>query len=128
MATVSGTHGAFTWNELMTSDVAGAQKFYGKLLGWQFRDMDMGNMIYSVVNAGGQDAGGIMAVPPDAKGMPPCWGTYVAVDNVDAVADRVKGLGGTVLMPPTDIPSVGRFALIQDPQGARISLITYAGK
>lgn len=128
MATAFETHGAFSWTELMTSDVAAARKFYGQLLGWQFKDMNMGAMTYTVVNAGGQEVGGIMPIPSQAKGMPPCWGAYITVDNVDAVTDRVRGLGGKVTTPPTDIPTVGRFAVIQDPQGASISLITYAKK
>jgi predicted enzyme related to lactoylglutathione lyase len=128
MATLSETHGAFSWTELATTDVAAAKKFYGQLLGWQLKDMNMGDMTYTVLNAGGQDIGGIMAVPANAPGARPAWGTYVTVDNVDAVTDRVKGLGGKVLVQPTDIPTVGRFSLIQDPQGATLSLITYAQK
>ena len=125
MATPFETQGAFSWTELMTSDPAAARKFYGELLGWQFRDMNMGSMTYTVLSAGGQDVGGIMSIPSNAQGMPPSWGSYVTVDNVDARAERVTKLGGKVLMPPTDIPNVGRFAVIQDPQGARISLINY---
>ena len=128
MATPSATHGAFSWTELTTSDTKAARTFYGKLLGWQFQDMDMGNGTYTVINVAGQGVGGITAVPPNAKGMPPAWGGYVTVDDVDAVVARVAGLGGRVLLAPTDIPTVGRFATIQDPQGATISLITYAKK
>jgi uncharacterized protein len=124
MATPMETHGAFSWNELTTSDAATARKFYGELLGWQFKDMNMGSGTYTVINAGGQDIGGISSTP-QAKGMPPFWGAYITVDNVDALAERVKRLGGKIAVPPTDIPTVGRFALIQDPQGASISLITY---
>ena len=126
MATASETNGAFSWNELLTTDVAAARKFYGQLLGWQFKDMPMGEGTYTVVSAGGKDIGGIMNTPPAAKGMPPTWGAYVTVDDVDARADQAKKLGGQLLVPPTDIPGVGRFAVIQDPQGATISLITYA--
>ena len=126
MSTPMDTHGAFSWTELMTTDVSAAKGFYGQLLGWQFKDMDMGKMIYTVVGAGGRDVGGIMAMPPDApKGMPPCWGSYITVNDVDDVSKKVASLGGKVLMPPTDIPTVGRFCVIQDPQGATISLITY---
>jgi hypothetical protein len=60
--------------------------------------------------------------------MAPTWGAYVTVDDVDAVVARVSGLGGQVLLAPTDIPTVGRFAMIGDPQGATISLITYAAR
>jgi uncharacterized protein len=128
MATPHETHGAFSWNELTTSDTAAARKFYGKLLDWKFKDMDMGDMTYTVISAGDGDVGGITGIPPVAKGMSPTWGGYITVDNVDAVVAKVPGLGGRVLLAPTDIPTVGRFATIQDPQGATISLITYARK
>jgi predicted enzyme related to lactoylglutathione lyase len=128
MATPSATHGAFSWTELTTSDPKAAREFYGKLLDWQFTDMDMGKSVYTVINVGGQGVGGITAVPPNAKGMPPAWGSYITVNNVDAVVAHVAGLGGRVLLAPTDIPTVGRFATIMDPQGATISLITYAMK
>lgn len=128
MATPFTTHGAFSWTELTTSDTKAARTFYGKLFGWQFQDMDMGNGTYTVINVAGQGVGGITAVPPNAKGMPPAWGGYVTVDDVGAVVARVAGLGGRVLLAPTDIPTVGRFATIQDSQGATLSLITYAKK
>jgi predicted enzyme related to lactoylglutathione lyase len=128
MATPFTTHGTFSWTELTTSDTKAARTFYGKLLGWQFQDMDMGNGTYTVINVAGQGVGGITAVPPNAKGMPLAWGGYVTVDDVDAVVARVAGLGGRVLLAPTDIPTVGRFATIQDSQGATLSLITYAKK
>ena len=126
MATPATTHGAFSWTELTTCDTKDARKFYGKLLGWQFQDMDMGTGTYTVINVGGEGVGGITAVPPNAKGMAPAWGGYVTVDDVDAVVARVAGLGGRVLLAPTDIPTVGRFATIMDPQGATLSLITDA--
>ena len=59
MATPSATHGAFSWTELTTSDPKEARKFYGKLLGWQFQDMDMGPSTYTVINVAGQGVGGI---------------------------------------------------------------------
>ena len=126
MATPSATHGAFSWYELTTSDSKAARKFYGTLLGWQFQDMDMGESTYTVINVGKQSVGGITTIPPNAQGMPPAWGGYATVDDVDAVVARVTGLGGRVLLAPTDIPTVGRFATIMDPQGATLSLITYA--
>ena len=128
MATPSAAHGAFSWTELTTSNPKEARKFYGKLLDWQFQDMDMGTGTYTVINVGGQGVGGITAVPPNAAGMPSAWGGYVTVGDVDAVVARVAGLGGRVLLAPTDIPTVGRFATIMDPQGATLSLITYAKK
>ena len=128
MAAPSATHGAFSWTELTTTDPKAARAFYGKLLDWQFQDMDMGTGTYTVINVGGQGIGGITGVPPNAKGMPPNWGGYITVNDVDAVVARVAGLHGKVLLAPMDIPTVGRFATIMDPQGATISLITYAMK
>lgn len=119
-------HGAFSWCELMTSDVEAAKAFYTKLFGWETELMTMPQMSYTVVKAGGKGMGGIMAMPPDApKGMPPMWGCYVTVDDVDVTAKLAQKLGAKLLVPPQDIPDVGRFCVIQDPQGAVISAITY---
>ncbi len=119
-------NGAFSWFELMTSDVAGAKAFYAKLFGWAFEEYPMEGMAYGVVKVAGEDVGGIMGTPPEAKGMPPAWGIYVTVADVDATAKQAQELGGKILLPPRDIPNVGRFCVIQDPQGAVISAITYA--
>lgn len=119
-------HGAFSWNELMTTDLAGAQVFYGELLGWTFNEDNSAGMPYTLVKAGGEDVGGMMAMPPEAKGAPSAWGSFVTVDDVDKQAGRVESLGGKVIMPPMDIPNVGRFAVISDPQGAMLTLITYS--
>ena len=119
------TPGAFSWCELMTTDPTAAGRFYGELLGWKLESMDMG-MPYTVVKVGDAPLGGIMGMPPGAPaGMPPVWVPYVTVADVDAVVARVAGLGGKVHMPPTDIAGVGRFAVIADPQGATINVITY---
>ena len=122
-------HGRFSWTELMTTDVAAAQAFYGELFGWTFKADPMPTgMTYHEILAGGESVGGMMACD-DATGPqkpPPCWGTYVTVDDVDAVAAKVTELGGAVHIPPTDIPGTGRFTVIQDPQGAVIMAITYA--
>ena len=88
-------HGAFSWNELTTTDTKAARAFYGKLLGWQFQDMDMGpSGTYTVINVDGKGVGGIAGTPPNAKGMPPVWGGYTTVDDVDAVVAKVSSLGG----------------------------------
>lgn len=118
-------HGAFSWCELMTSDVEAAKAFYTKLFNWNTEDMSMPGMIYTVIKAGGSEIGGIMAIPKEAQGMPPAWGVYVTVDDVDEMAKNAGQLGAKLLVPPTDIPDVGRFCMIQDPQGAAISAITY---
>jgi predicted enzyme related to lactoylglutathione lyase len=118
-------HGAFSWCELMTTDVEAAKVFYARLFGWKTEDMSMPGMTYTVVKAGSKEIGGIMAVPKEAQGMPPMWGAYVTVDDVDLTAKTAEQLGAKLLVPPTDIPNVGRFCVIQDPQGAVINAITY---
>ena len=119
-------HGVFSWCELMTTDVDAAKKFYTQLLGWTTADLSvMEGMKYTVIKAGDLEIGGMMPVPPQNAGMPPHWGTYITVDDVDATARRAEQLGAKTLVPPTDIPNVGRFYVFQDPQGAVISAITY---
>ena len=120
------TPGAFSWCELMTSDPAAATEFYKTLFGWTIEPMNMG-MPYNVLKVGESAIGGIMGMPPGAPpGMPPMWAAYVTVPDVDALVGKVQGLGGKVMMPPADIPNVGRFAVIQDPQGAMLNVIAYA--
>jgi len=122
------THGAFSWNELMTSDPDQAVAFYTALFDWTVQVMKMPGMEYHVVKAGETSVGGIMAMPPEAAagGMPPNWGSYVTVTDVDATAKKAVELGGKVVHGPADIPTVGRFAVIIDPQGAAINVITYS--
>jgi predicted enzyme related to lactoylglutathione lyase len=119
------THGAFSWFELMTSDIAAAKDFYSKLFGWTTEDMPMEGGTYTVIKVADKSVAGIMTMPPDAQGAPPMWGVYVTVDDVDVIAKRADEMGGKILMPPRDIPNVGRFCVIQDPQGATIAAITY---
>ncbi len=119
------THGAFSWCELMTIDAAAAKAFYTQLFGWETEDMSMPGMTYTIVKTGGRGIGGIMAIPQEARGMSPAWGSYVTVEDVDATARTAEELGAKICVPPRDIPNVGRFCVIQDPQGAMISAITY---
>ena len=122
------THGAFSWSELMTPNPKAALAFYGDLFGWTSQEMDMGSGAYHVVKVGDTQVAGVMGMPPDTPpGMPPMWGCYVTVDDIDATAKRCIELGGQVLMPPMDIPTVGRMAVLKDPLGAVLSAITYSG-
>ena len=118
-------HGAFSWNELMTTDVEGAKKFYSSLFGWKTEEVPMEGMSYTIVKTNDEESGGMMAMPPECEGMPPAWGIYVTVEDVDATAAQVEELGGKILRPPMDIPEVGRFCVLADPQGAVICAITY---
>lgn len=120
-------HGSFSWNELMTTDIAAAKKFYNKMFGWEMSDEQTPEMTYTMLKTGDKEVGGMMAIPAEAKGMPASWGAYVTVDNVDQQIIQAEKLGGQVVLQPRDIPNVGRFAVISDPQGAMLTLITYTG-
>jgi len=121
--------GSISWNELVTSDVEAAKKFYGTLFGWTFKEMSMpGDMKYNIVSTGDREFGGLMKTPKEAGNMPPMWTNYVTVENVDETAKNAKELGAKIAVPPMDIPDVGRFAVFQDPQGAMIAAITYKMK
>ncbi len=105
--------GAFTWNELATTDLAGARDFYRAVFGWGLRD-DGGNDNAAIFTVGGKVACGAHAANP---GEPVAWVVWFAVEDCDASTARATGLGGTVLMPPTDL-DFGRGAVLADPQGA----------
>jgi len=116
--------GRFVWHDLMTTDPDASLAFYTQLFGWTTKQMDMGPAgMYTMWNAGGRDIGGM--VPMDASaGHPPHWIAYATVPSVDAAVQRATALGGTSPFPGTDIPNVGRFAVIADPTGAHISPFT----
>ena len=117
--------GAFSWAELATTDVEGAKKFYSGLLGWTTELAPVEGMNYTLAKAGDERVAGIMSNQCSGGEIKPQWGIYITVDDVDATARRAEELGGKVLMPPTDIPKVGRFAALMDPQGVMFSVITY---
>lgn len=120
------THGAFSWSELMTSDPAAATAFYGELFGWTVQTSEMGEGPYHMMKIGDTAVGGVMGMPPGAPAMPSHWGCYVTVDNVEATVAKCGALGGKTLVPPMEVPGVGRMAVIQDPQGATLSLMAYS--
>lgn len=126
MSEVFTTHGAVSWTELMTTDKARAESFYRDLLGWTLEDSGIPGVDYTLIKVNGAAIGGIMAMTPDMAGIPTHWQTYVTVDDVDTRTAAVTAAGGTVIRPPMDIPNVGRFAVVQDPTGGVLSLITYA--
>jgi predicted enzyme related to lactoylglutathione lyase len=104
--------GRFVWHELMTPDPKAAASFYGKVVGWQPKPYDK-NPDYTMLNYGGKGMGGVLKHDPPSQWLP-----YIATPNVDSTAREAVQLGGDVLKPATDIPDIGRFAIIRDPQGA----------
>jgi predicted enzyme related to lactoylglutathione lyase len=109
---------------LATTDDAGAKKFYTELLGWQLKEGDVSPMAYTEIIVGEAHVGGIYKMCPEYGDAPSHWMPYVSVDDIDASVKRVEELGGKICVPPHDIPNVGRFSVITDPQGATLSLIT----
>jgi len=120
--------GTFCWPELYTSDQDGAKKFYATLFGWGIKDIPMGpGNAYTIFTRNGADAAACYGSIPEmaAQGIPPHWMSYVSVASADAAAATVKANGGAVLKEPFDVQGVGRMAVIRDPQGAALSVITY---
>lgn len=122
--------GSLCWNELYTSNVDAAGKFYVNTFGWKTKSIDMGPMgTYTLFNREGDDknnAGGMMPMPPNMKGVPSNWVAYFAVTDCDASTKKVTDLGGKTIAPPMDIPNIGRFSIVADPQGAVFALFTTA--
>src|SRR5262245_46611833 len=123
-AEMATTNGGFVWYELMTPDLPGARTFYDQGVDWHAVDSQMSGMDYWMFNAGETSVAGLMTLPEDARkmGTPPNWIGYVGVADVDATAAQATANGGKVYVPPTDIPNVGRFSVIADPQGAALGL------
>jgi predicted enzyme related to lactoylglutathione lyase len=123
-ARMSDPQGQFVWYELLTADTEAAKSFYGDVVGWSAQDVPMPGMTYTLFMLGDTHVCGLMNLPEDARrmGVPPNWIGYVAVDDVDASAEQAKRLGGAIHMQPHDIPNVGRFSVIADPQGATLAL------
>jgi hypothetical protein len=117
--------GRFVWYELATTDTETAKAFYADVLGWGTGDSSMPGSVYTLFTAGDTPVAGLMKLPAGARrtDVAPQWIGYVAVDDVDAVAARVPQLGGTVHVPPTDVPNVSRFSVFADPQRATLALI-----
>lgn len=108
------------WYELMTPDPDGAKRFYDDVVGWTIGAQSDAPMDYRMITAPGGMTGGVMRLSPEmqAAGARPLWTVYFGVDDTDAATARAKELGAHVFVPPTDIPDVGRFALLGDPQHA----------
>ncbi len=115
-------HGDFVWYELATKDADAAKAFYGPLLGWEFEQSGQPGMDYHLITKNGAQIGGIMPLTDEMinNGAHPMWAGYIEVDDVDGSVDKAKGLGASVYVEPTDIPDIGRFAMLADPQGAGI--------
>ena len=116
--------GCFAWYELMTTNMAGAETFYGNVVGWRAQDASTPNLAYKLLSAGKVPLGGLIDLPEEGRRMGawPRWMGYVEVNDVEATADRIKRLGGTVHVPPTNT-NIGLIAVVADPQTATFGLV-----
>ena len=121
---------AFVWYELMTTDVDAADAFYRAVIGWSAQDWGPPDMRYIVMSAGEKMVAGVMPLPAEvrAAGGRPNWYGYIGTDDVDTATQRVSQAGGAVHRAPADIPSVGRFSVVADPQGAVFMLFKPSGE
>lgn len=116
--------GRFVWHELMTTDTDAAGAFYSKVMPWKTQPSGMPG--YTLWVMGKSRAGGLMALPEDPQGAGPHWLTYIGTPSVDSTLEGVQRLGGKVLKGATDIPNVGRYAVVSDPQGVTFAVYTPA--
>lgn len=122
-STLPPTAGRFCWHELMTTDPAGAIKFYGKLAGWTAEALPQ-DPTYQILKARGTMIGGVMELPQQARqmGSPSHWVPCVEVSDVDDTVRKATNMGGKIYVSPADIPNMGRFAVLADNQGATFAV------
>jgi uncharacterized protein len=113
--------GSFCWGQLNTSDTALSEAYYRALFGWDAKSGTSAEMTYTEFWRGAAPFGGMMAMPPGLQ-APPHWLAYFATADVDATTALALSLGATTCVPPTSIPGAGRFAVLNDPQGATFAL------
>lgn len=126
---MSASPTGFVWYELMATDGAAAADYYAAVVGWTAMANGGGDHPgYTILSAGDRQIAGAMSMPAHmrAQNIPPHWGGYIGVANTDAMAARVVAAGGALCHGPEDIPGVGRFAVMADPQGAVFTLFTHA--
>ncbi len=115
--------GRLLWFELMTTDLAAAERFYSAVVGWTVKRSTNGPMPYTEwLRPGDVPVGGAMTLPPQLTGVPPHWMIYIGVDSFDAGVAHATKLGATTLSPVIDVPNVGRMQTLKDPQGAPFSI------
>ena len=121
--------GKFCWYELMTTDTEAAGKFYSHVVGWNLFEPGGVHAGYTLLQVGNQGMGGMMKLPEEAcaAGARPGWNGYIWVPEVEAAMAKVVAAGGRVHKEPADIPQVGRFAIVSDPQGAVFYLFRHVG-
>jgi hypothetical protein len=126
-AQIAGEMNTYCWSDLSSTDKPKAQEFYTKLFGWEPRNQEAAPHQYTEIWNQGQPIGGMMQVAKERVNVPSHWMPYFRVPDCDASAAKAKGLGGSLIVQPSDIANVGRFSIIRDPQGAVFSVIYLTG-
>jgi hypothetical protein len=123
-ARLVGEDNTLCWSELVTRDPEGAQPFYSGLFGWTWTRSTAATVHYVEINREGAPIGGLLPMEgQEWAGVPPHWMPYFLVADCDAAVAKAAALGGAAAVPATDIPQVGRFAVLRDDQGAHFSVI-----
>lgn len=115
--------GEFCWNELATPNVIAAKEFYRHVLGWQYTEEAVGNMIYTLfrTSTGDKSIGGIWEIPIEEQNkIPPHWMGYILVENIADTVDKAVKHGATIKVSVTKVSDFGLFAVVMDPTGAHI--------
>jgi predicted enzyme related to lactoylglutathione lyase len=121
-------NGAFVWAELLTKDQTAAIRFYRSLFGWDINpspNPEHGG--YNMIQIQGNGIGGIMQMTAQMQTIAgnSQWVPYVGVPNIEGSAREAQSLGGEILVPPTSIDGVGRFAYLKDPTGGVFGIIQF---
>jgi uncharacterized protein len=118
----SSVLGRLLWYELLTSDMKAAEQFYKAVVGWSVAPFEGSPEPYDMwIRPDGVPMGGVMKLP-EGMNVPPHWGMYVGVPNLEEAVARIEGLGGSWMSPVIDVPTVGRMRTMKDPQGAMFSI------
>ena len=120
------SRGQFVWHDLLTTDIAGAGAFYPRVAGWKSQPWDKDSS-YTLWMNRAAPLGGLMPLPEDASAAPSHWMPYISTPGVATTVEAARSLGAQVRKEPTDIPEVGTFAILADPQGAMFAVFTPSG-
>ena len=114
-------HGTPCWVDVTTTDIEGTNAFYSGLFGWSTEEMPNAGG-YTMYSLRGKHVAAGSPPPPGGEGVPPHWTTYLASDNADETAEKIREAGGAVLMDPFDVFDSGRMTIAQDPTGAAFGI------
>ena len=123
---MSEKHGTIYWSELITHDVDAALNYFEKIAGWTFTIVQMPEGPYHMASIDGNNFTGIMDINlhPEMKDMQTFWLTSITVDDVDATVAQTRELGGTIIREPFEVPGMARIAVIADPSGGIVGIVT----